>query len=250
MELSARFADADSFVLGCFDAADALCGLLAAFRDGDYLQTTAFNAVCAECYADFTEYLRLNYAHAEINVGVSAENKDACDALGHAGFALIEASHDMRLERSAFPSHSLNRSPGILRVRSGDLAEYARFHDAHFPDVYWNARRLGERLDDWLIFAAKERGAVRAGMYLTVYGENGENAEIYGLAAEPSHEWLLDELLARGLDDLFAEKLGVRKVVFMIDEADGARLAPAERLGFTRRGMSRLYSLPRGRQGD
>lgn len=235
-----RAADANSSLLGYYEGDGRLAGVLALFYfPGEgYLQSTAFVAEegCA-AFEAFLLHLKENFAGYEANVGVAKENERAICALTSFGFALGEASADMRLGRARFAPSTGEFFP-VERVRRETFDEYAAFHDAHFPDVFWNARRLGEELGNWRIFAVREGGKIAGGIFISVYGNM---AEIFGMAAGRDGR-RAETLLSGALAAVLEENESIAEVAYFEDEGARANLCAAIACGFSIRGGYRLYA--------
>lgn len=219
-------------LLGCFQS-ERLIGLLCYFfQPGEhYLQTTSF--IVAEDYDavadEFVKYLRTNFKEYEIYIGITAENICAAKILRLNGYELIEASLDMRLGKSQFieqdsPDHE------IIRIDRTNLEEYARFHKAHFDDIYWNVERLRKNIDQWTILALKTQGKISGGLFLRI---DADSAEIFGMAfAGFTDAHVASALLARALKTVFEENPGVDSVVFFTDEDEKLNQSAALSNGF------------------
>ncbi len=208
-----------------------------------YLQTTAFyagKARYAEAANAFFCYLAAYYPAYTAYIGVAAENENAANELKRNGYGLEDACCDLRCGLSD-PMAQWTED-GVLRVTEEKFDEYAAFHDAHFPDIYWNAERLRSVQRDWRIFARRDGGQISAGVFLQVYGET---AEIFGLRIREREPGT--KLLRHALGTICTESAAVKRAVFLADESDETAIAAARECGFHCAGHYRLWckALPR-----
>lgn len=239
-ELLARAGDENACLLGCYD--EKLAGLMSLFAvpENQYLQTTLLTTGSAAAYEAFLAHMEANYPGLEANVGVAAENVMAARALIDAGFTLAEASADMRLDRADFVRAAAAQI-AVERVDAASFDEYARFHDAHFRDVYWSAARLRKKVKNWRIYALKRDGTLVGGLFMTARF-NKNTAEIYGMAVEEGGAELAAALLSQALCAAFEEDAALDAVIFFVDENEPENLRAAASCGFIRRGGYRLYT--------
>ena len=172
-------------------------------------------------------------------VGLTAENGLAAEALCTAGFALAEASSDLRLSPTVFtPCAPVS---GIQRISKADFVAYASFHDAHFSGIYWNATRLHAAPNGWYIFAYVPDGTILGSIFLKV---QGTRAEVFGLAftGPEEAERAAAPLLSHTLRVVLSENPAVESIVFFADEEDGQSLSAAAACGFITYSRYRLYA--------
>lgn len=240
-EYSARLQEQNAALLGCFQG-EHLIGLLCYFfHPGEhYLQTTAF--VIAEDYdtvaSAFVEHLRSSFRGYETYIGITAENTRAASILRSSGYELIEASLDMRLRRGQFIHRdSLNHE--IVRIDRTNFDQYAGFHKTHFDDMFWNAERLHNSIDQWAVFALKTEGEINGGLFLSI---DADMAEVFGMAfTDSADEHVASALLSRALKTVFDENPGVNRVVFFTDEDENPNHRAALSCGFLCRSRYRCY---------
>lgn len=240
-EYSARLQEQNAALIGCFQD-ERLIGLLCYFfRPGEhYLQTTAF--VIAEDYdtvaSAFVEHLRANFKGYEIYIGITAENTRAANILQSSGYELIEASLDMRIGKGQFvPEDFANHE--IVRIDRANFEQYAGFHKAQFDDIYWNAERLRNSIDQWTVFALKTEGEINGGLFLST---DADMAEVFGMAfAGSAGEHVASALLSRALKTVFDENPGVDRVVFFTDEDENLNQRAALANGFRCYSRYRCY---------
>lgn len=227
----------------CYESGGRIAGVLGYEFEPEpmYLQTTAFLAWenRAETYAAYVSHLRKRFSGYTAYVGLTAENGLAAEALCTAGFALAEASSDLRLSPTVFtPCAPVS---GIQRISEADFTAYASFHDAHFSGIYWNAARLHAAPDGWYIFAYVPDGTILGSIFLKV---QGTLAEVFGLAftGPEEAERAAAPLLSHTLRVVLSENPAVESIVFFADEEDGQSLSAAAACGFITYSRYRLYA--------
>jgi len=237
-EFRLRSGETNALLLGYYSGGE-LAGVFCFFTipAERYLQTTALYAEKA-CYTEavntFLCYLAAQYPAYTAYIGVPAENENAVNELKRNGYVLEDACCDLRCGIS--DSMAQWAEGGVLRVTEEQFDEYAAFHDAHFPDIYWNAERLRSAQRDWRIFARRDGGQIGAGVFLRIYDDL---AEIFGLCIQDRESGT--KLLRHALGAVRAENTAVKTIVFLTDESDETALAAAQECGFRCAGHYRLW---------
>lgn len=222
---------------------ERLIGVLCYFYNPKelYLQTTSLAA--AEDYNividSFFSYISKNHAGYDVYAGVTAENIQVINSLQAFGYWQVEASSDMRLSKCNFIRQDISDNI-VERVDRAHFYEYSEFHGTHFDNIYWNAERLREKLDDWYIFVSKEDGEIAGGLFMMTY-ENA--AEIFGMAMNnASEKYKAVTLLSKAIDVVFNEKSDIKNVIFFVDDKDNINLYAALECNFEVQGKYRCYT--------
>ncbi|MBQ8556773.1 MAG: hypothetical protein IJ438_13020 [Clostridia bacterium] len=98
-----------------------------------------------EAVAEFAAHVAQRMPGATLDIGMSADNRQAACALEDCGFTLLEASvnHTMFLS-----GHTLPAVPeAVTLVTTADEAEFRNLHDD--PTMYWNADRILADAGHW-----------------------------------------------------------------------------------------------------
>jgi len=238
-EYSLRFRETHGALLGCFSGGTltGVCGFFAIPSDR-YLQTVAFyiERDCQKAADGFLAYFKENYPGYSVNVGIPFENTAVAEALQRNGFDLTEDSYDMRLAPNDFTRDGRPKEP-VLRLAADQYAEYAKFHDRHFPDIYWNAERLLADIAGWRIFVHRSDGGIDGSAFATL---QSKTAELFGLWA-PGEE-TARALLYGSVEALIAENARLEAILFFVDESEKYNLTASRECGFLCKGHYRLWS--------
>lgn len=225
-------------LLGCFSG-ETLIGVCAFFviPSDRYLQTVAFYTErdTQKAIDEILAYLKENYPGYSINAGLPFENAAVAGPLQQKGFGLAEDSFDLRLTLRDFMRNDRPQEPA-LRLASGRYAEYAEFHDLHFPDIYWNAERLLSDIARWRIFVHLGDGKIDGSIFVMM---QSKTAEIFGLWA-PDAE-ITRELLCGSIKAATTENTNIGEVIFFVEEDETHNLNAAEACGFRRAAHYRLW---------
>lgn len=221
-----------SALLGYYKG-EELIGVLCYFYQPKelYLQTTSL--VAKEDYqtviSSFLTHINKNHSGYEVYIGVTPEYTPAIDELKSFGYRQIEASSDMRLRKKSFLPKIISDNI-VERIDKANFHEYLDFHKAHFENIYWNAKRLQEKLDDWYIFVRKEDGKISGGIFMTV---NHNYAEIFGMAMINSSDTInAVGLLSKAIAEVLIENSEIDDVIFFVDDKDKINLAASIECGF------------------
>ncbi len=226
-------------LLGCFSG-KALIGVCAFFviPSDTYLQTVAFyiERDYPKTITEFLDYLKENYPDYSVNIGLPFENTAVAGALEQNGFDLAEDSFDMRLDLNDFTCSGRSKEPA-LRLTADRYAEYKKFHDLHFPDIYWNAQRLLSDIARWRIFVHLRDGKIDGGIFVM---PQSKMAEIFGLWA-PDAE-IAGELLCGSIQAVTTENTNIGEIIFFVEEDETHNLNAAEACGFCCAAHYQLWS--------
>ena len=205
-----------------------LAGVLCAFRApcSRYVQTTgvyvrddsAANALISRFVSDFPG--------DRLAVGIPAENETVARVVEKFGFTLAEDSFDFRLcKPQKFPI-----TAHLLQKEEQDA--YLAFHEKHFEELYWNARKLRWGIDNWDIFTLGDE--IRG----SVFAKREKNSvEIFGLYAEtPDDAYsLLSSLVSR----VYTKYPTLSEIVFMADDENA--VSACQKCGFDYHGHYNLW---------
>ena len=237
-EYSMRLREEHGELLGYFSG-EALFGVCGFFviPPERYLQTVAFyiERDTQKAIDEILAYLKENYPGYSINAGLPFENAAVAGPLQQKGFGLAEDSFDLRLTLRDFMRNDRPQEPA-LRLAAGRYAEYAEFHDLHFPDIYWNAERLLSDIARWRIFVHLGDGKIDGSIFVMM---QSRTAEIFGLWA-PDAE-ITRELLCGSIKAVTAENVKIGEIVFFVEKGETKNMNAAEACGFRRAAHYRLW---------
>ena len=228
------------FHLGCFQAGSlraVLFGLAQA--EERYLQTTGFYLPegCGDIAEAFLDYLSTAYQGYTAHVGLPAENTTVSQVLKTHGYTLLDDAFDLRLEITGF-RECATTGLQVVPVTEALLPRYLDFHERHFEDCYWNARRLGEHAANWHLYGLEEGGMFTGGLFARKYAIDA--AEVYDLYAQSAPGYAA--LISCAIQDLAANHAPLQSVLFMAETTDPTALSTALSLGFQKHGHYRSYS--------
>lgn len=228
------------FQVGCYDRG-RLKGVVFGFAEAEngYLQTTGFYVADGgdEAAEALAGWLCEAFGGYTANVGLPAENRTAAAALRGRGFGLLDDALELRLQAADFRK-AATAGFAVRRIDEQTLPRYLDFHQAHFGDCYWNARRLRERFADWRVYALETGGAIAGGLFMRMYARDA--AEIYGLYADARDA--AAAVLSQAVGSLFADDGAVTSVLFMAEPGDADALSAALSLGFRQKNRYRCYA--------
>lgn len=168
-----------------------------------------------------------------IDAGQAGDNVRLGTALQRRGYRITDDCLDLRRALPVLTEANESGEDLVLLEDAEDegFEEYAPFHDAWFPGLYWDLACLKQYPGDWAVIAAR-RGDQFAGAVLLIWGPN--LAEIYGLhAAEGA---MANALLTAALSHASRPDMGCREMLYMADAADETCVAAARECGFVRFG--------------
>ncbi|NLI52865.1 MAG: hypothetical protein GX417_00915 [Clostridiales bacterium] len=179
----------------------------------------------------FLNWIDEAYPAFTIDAGVSGENARLSDALARHGYRIADDCLDLRHPLPAGDGLACEDEEGIALLEKGPLGAYAALHDAWFPGLYWNAKRLSETSDGWAVLTARQDGEI-TGAILLIFGK--ELAEVYGLHA--ADVAMARALLSAALAYCSEEAKGVGSLLFMAEAADEPCVRAALACGFLQMG--------------
>lgn len=166
--------------------------------DEQCLQLTGFSVLRAaeQAMAELLERLKAKFPGYTLYFGFPGENRAATNFLEAHGFRCIEQDWNHTF---FFDSYSpVDDSSCIERITQENFDQFRTLYHAD-PETYWNAERIYETLDDWLIFAYKQAERPAAAIFLT---GKGSSYEIFGtvFADGVFQETMLRDLLRASLN--------------------------------------------------
>ncbi len=199
------------------------------FADGNY------NYVAEK----FVKYLRDNYCGYEIYMGYPKENEQAIKFAELNGAILVESSFTMKLKEEDFKV--VVQCDEVIPLQSEYYNEYKIFHDKHNKGIYWNSKRLFEKIDLWQIYIIRDNEKIIAEIFLKVVGNL---AEVFGLSIEEDYRSNGYEvkLLSKAVKDILEQ--GKDEILYFVEEEATDEFEATLKLGFKQIDNYRCYKLP------
>lgn len=145
--------------------------------DDRYFQLTAFNInrSAEQALAELMEIIKTKFIGYTAYFGFPSDNLSAIKFLAEYGFRCIEQDWNHSF---FFDGYTANEySPCVEKVTWHNLDKFRMIYHAD-PESYWNADRIFETIDDWMIFVYNQGDTPMATIFLT--GNDGYY-EIYGV---------------------------------------------------------------------
>ena len=133
-------------------------------EDG-YLETNMFNIAGSipQALAEFTDYCAENFPGCKLCMGFPGDNREAIEYLTRNGWSCDEQSYNNVL---FFDDYELRpESADVVKVTRENFGEFRKLHEAVQGDMYWNADRLYDAMDEWDIYLYYEDGEPAAAVY-------------------------------------------------------------------------------------
>lgn len=150
-------------------------------EDG-YLETNMFNIAGSipQALAEFTDYCTRNFPGSKVCMGFPGNNKAAINYLSQNGWSCDEHSYNNVL---FFDDYQLCSEEGhVVKVTRENYADFRKLHEAVQADMYWNADRLYDAMDEWDIYLYYEDDEPTAAIYcrdceilMEIYGVDFKN---------------------------------------------------------------------------
>lgn len=199
-----------------------------------YLQLNGFNinSGAKQALSELVEIIEAKFAGYMVYFGYPGDNKDAINFLAEQGFKCIEQDWNHSFFFDGYTADEY--SPCVEKVSLHNFDKFRMVYHTD-PETYWNADRIFETIDDWIIFIYKQADTPIATVFLT--GDDGYY-EIYGseFADGVFHEGVFRELLAASLGE--CKRLGAKYMTYFCGEDEKAVLSE---LGFKCVGQYVLY---------
>lgn len=121
------------------------------FEDG-YLETNIFNISgdIPRALAEFTDYCEENFAGCKLCMGFPGDNKDAIGYLSQNGWYCEEQSYNNVLFFDNYEPRAENAN--VVKVTRENYSDFRRIHERVQGDMYWNADRLYDAMEEWDIY--------------------------------------------------------------------------------------------------
>ena len=195
--------------------------------DDSYLDTVSFNIAehTKEALTEFLTFAQEKFPGYDLFLGFGKENAEAVGFLETHGFERIEESSNNTLYFDRY--RPLPVSAGTVRITKDNYAPFRLLHGAHDGDMYWNADRIYDDLENWVIFARIEDGQAAGAVYYRTSSDGWY--EIFGLDMKD------DVFDARLFCDLMGAALNAAKSAgakYMTMFCEGKEREYIEKLGF------------------
>ena len=186
----------------------------------------------------FIQYLKVRYPNFNMYFRYPLENQTAIMFLEKMGAELLDACVTMELRQEDFKMSSSKH--GVIRLPSDYYEDYAAFHDAHYPNIYWNSQRIFDHLDLWNIYVVIENQKIIGNIFIRM---NGSEAEIFGLSIDESYQRdnLELDLLSTSMKDCFLKD--IEHVLFFVNEDDQRQIDATLEIGFKQIDTYRCYRI-------
>ncbi|MCI9445463.1 MAG: hypothetical protein HFF69_12245 [Oscillospiraceae bacterium] len=181
-----------------------------------YLQlyTSCIRRNAAGALEELSGYLAARYPGYDWLIGFPAENREAKDWAEGAGFCELDDAQNYSFFFDRYDP--VPDDPSVERITEENFEKFQRVHRTIEDDMYWNSRRVREKLSQWNLFVAEENGI--AGEVMANF--NGSMCEIFALACEDGqfHERLYRRLLTRFLNE--GKRQGSKYMTFFVGTDD------------------------------
>lgn len=182
--------------------------------DDRYLQTVIFSIAgsTSQALAEFEAYCRERFPGYDVALGFPEDNVEAVRHLSQNGWDCIERSYNDVLH---FRDYRLREESGdIVRVTRENFGDFRCLHQSIEGTMYWNADRISEKLDQWIIWLYRREGVPAAAIY---YKDAQILTEIFGLdfAGNQFDREAFQLLTVKALNE--CKRGGCRHMVFFND---------------------------------
>lgn len=138
--------------------------ILFCFEDG-YLESNMFNIAGSipKALAEFTAYCTEHFPGCKLCMGFPGDNKDAIGYLSQNGWSCEEQSYNNVLFFKNYEPHP--ESANVVIVTRENYSDFRNIHERVQGDMYWNADRLYDAIDEWIIYLYRENTEPTAAIY-------------------------------------------------------------------------------------
>lgn len=146
--------------------------------ESEYVEANIFNIAgdYAAALEEFITYCAACYPGYRICMGFPGENRTAIEALTARGWHCEERSYNNVL---FFDQYALlPEDDGVTPVTCDNYPIFRTLHESVQGDMYWNADRILDKLDQWKIWTLESHGQADAAIYVR---DSGCLMEIYGV---------------------------------------------------------------------
>lgn len=148
----------------------------------EYLEANIFNIAGSipQALAEFTDYCAANYPDCKLCMGFPGDNKDAIAYLSQNGWSCEEQSYNNVL---FFEDYELRQeSADVVKVTRENYSDFRRIHKRVQGDMYWNADRLYDAMDEWDIYLYGDTAAIYCRdceILMDIYGVDFEDGSYH-----------------------------------------------------------------------
>ena len=193
-----------------------------------YLSTISFNISnnTENALSEFIDHLQLKFDGFTLYLGFSETNTVAIDFLRSQGFMLFDKAHNNVIFLSTWSISSKNNED-IVEIHSENYAMFRKLHDSQQDDMYWNADRIFDNLDDWVILVKLKNNLPVAAIY---FQKDDEWSEIFGIDYKGGlyDATIQSELLIHALKK--AKEFGIKYMTYFCNDLE---LPVVTNCGFT-----------------
>lgn len=206
-------------------------------REDNYLQVNNLDEI-----SDVWEYLKKDFAGFEV-MFCYQNSSVPVDFLNKINAKLLDDAIEMRVtpgELTRFLKADPTIMPGdedksfdILLVDKENFSDFAWFHDASNPDMYWTSKRIGEKMEMWRIFVYVNPELI-VGQVMVM-----NNFEIASVTSKD--EMHSKRLITIAATDAFSQ--GSTQVVYLINKTDTLNQLAAKSVGFVECGFYKSFKV-------
>jgi hypothetical protein len=196
-----------------------VCGWIQYFTEPEekYMQTDAFNIESGtrEALHEFIAFARERFPGFDLHLGFPEENTEAVSTLEALGFERIEESYNNALDYETYEIRPEDEH--VVEITRENYPLFAALHTQDEDYMYWTAKRILAKLDDWKIFAYIEGGKALGAVYFRSFPEL---SEIFGIDFEGDvyRGDMFRILLASALN--YDKKHGAKHMVFFCEDQE------------------------------
>ena len=153
------------------------------------------------------------------------------------GVNRIDDMLNFKLQQADFNLNNYQNELEIILLTDATFAEFAAFHDARNPGMYWTSARLQKRPDLWQIHTLTTNGQL-TGYVMTMFAPS--NTEIF--AIESDDLVTFEALLTTACQNAFT--LGRKEVLYMLDATVAtSHQQTVKELGFNKTGFYQGFQI-------
>ena len=186
---------------------DAVSGWIQFFyeKENHYLQTVIFNIAgdFQRALAEFIEYCDAQFAGYELYLGFPADNLAAIGYLTENGWSRDDQSYNNVLFFEDYEPRP--ETAGVIKVTQENFSDFRKLHERVQGDMYWNADRLYDAMDEWYIYLYCENTEPAAAIYcrdcgilMEIFGVDFKNGRYHREAFRALLAKILNECKQRG----------------------------------------------------
>lgn len=194
-----------------------------------------FNKVCNK----FMEYLKVNYSGYKIYFGYPVENERGISFLEGIKAKSVDASITMNLEKDDFVR--VGSFDEVIPLDEKYYKEYTAFHDKHNSNIWWNSKRIFEKIGLWKIYVIIKKDKIVGSIFIKLL--NNDEAEVFGISIDEEYinNNLELKLLSEATYSIFEQ--GIKELLYFVDEFDKVVLESTLKIGFKQIDTYRSYEV-------